>query len=51
MTFSIGSFTIEIRNSSFYLETARHALFISKAMGVVHSRKLQRAVPDEFASA
>ncbi|MBB2718881.1 UNVERIFIED_ORG: hypothetical protein GGD48_004138 [Rhizobium etli] len=51
MTFSVGTFTIEIRHSSFYLETARHELFISKGMGVVHSRKLQRAFPDEFANA
>ncbi|WP_167315882.1 hypothetical protein [Rhizobium leguminosarum] len=51
MTFSIGSLTIEIRNSSFYLETARHEFFISKGVGVVHSRKPQRGFPDQFASA
>lgn len=51
MTFSVGSFTIEIRNSTLWLETARHELFISKGMGVVHSRKPQRTSPNEFATA
>lgn len=51
MTFSFGAFTIEIRHFSLYLETARYELFISKGMGMVHSRKPQRASPDEFASA
>jgi hypothetical protein len=39
MTLSVGSFTIELRNSSFYLKTPQHELFISKLTGVVHSRK------------
>lgn len=51
MTFSIGSLTIEIHRSSLWLETARRELFVSKAMGVVHSRKLQHMVTIEPASA
>ncbi|WP_168574970.1 hypothetical protein [Rhizobium ruizarguesonis] len=51
MTISVASFTIEIHRSSLWLETAHRELFVSKGTGVVHSRKLPRAVPDEFASA
>lgn len=51
MTFSVGSFTIEIRNFTLWLETARHELFISKAMGFVHSRKLQRTFTSAHVSA
>lgn len=39
MTLSVGPFSIEIRYSSLYLETPQHELFISKRLGVVHSRK------------
>jgi hypothetical protein len=51
MTFSVGSFAIEINRYSVWLETARHELFVAKGWGVVHSRKLSRATSSEPASA
>lgn len=51
MTISVGSFTIEIHRSSLWLETAHRELFVSKGTGAVHSRKPQRIVTIEPASA